>query len=311
MSLPGNTPPKQELTSGEIVTQAAQTVVNGLRDAYDVYLALGPAGVEAKQQNRFGETALEADVDSEAALIAQLKQLPLPVTIHSEEHGILTVNEDESKAGLLAVIDGLDGSSVYQKNREHGKYGTMFAIFDSDDPTYSEYLATGILLHTDATILLARKDAPLEAINLATGQITYPSTDSVTQLTSGAVAFADKSSVDTTNPLYQFFALNSSMASKLEAATGVETSRTGSTAANIGLVAVGGAALDLGATRKGNLEYASGYAIVTSAGGVVVDAEGNDLGPQKFKSYGQTEHLPVIVAANKLVATQVVTALKN
>lgn len=50
-------------------------------------------------------------------------------------------------------------------------------------------------------------------------------------------------------------------------------------------------------------ELGAGYALVKGAGGVVVDFEGNDLGP---KEYDFNKQMPVILAANKNIVDQLI-----
>jgi fructose-1,6-bisphosphatase/inositol monophosphatase family enzyme len=156
--------------------------------------------------------------------------------------------------------------------------------------------------HSTGEMLIAKRGGGLMIVNLKTQETSAPKANSEMQLNKDAIVFADESKVDASHNLYTFFSLNTMMADKLRATLGIESHRSGSTAANIVAVATGNAALDIGATRKGNLEFASGYAIIYSAGGVMETVSGKDIGDELFLEFGQKEHLPVIVAANKHIA---------
>ena len=76
---------------------------------------------------------------------------------------------------------------------------------------------------------------------------------------------------------------------------------------------LGEADLVLECTRKGNLEIATAYGLITEAGGVMVTADGEDLGKQRYFEYGQREEefLPVITAATKELALGLIEYLKK
>ncbi len=296
--------PEHASLDPELLEQATQIVINGLTATYNVHETLGPDGVEAKLQNRFGETALAADVNAEAVLIDALHTMGRPVLVHSEEHGIFEINTGLAGQRLLAVMDGLDGSSVYQKERGTGRYGTMFALFENDNPNYADYVAAGIMLHSQATLLLAVRGQSLRAINLKSSETSYPRTDKQARLVPGAVVFTEKATAPEGSSLYDYFRLNTALAERIETGAGLQTRRSGSTAGNVSAVALGEAAMDVSATRKGNLEFATAFPVVTAAGGVVETIDGEDLGDKSFLDFGQRTHVPVIVAANRAVADQ-------
>ena len=310
MTQPNPVPSGERSHDPELLSEAQEAVVGGLLGSYALYRQLGPAGTELLDQvNVYGERPVQLDVASEAALLAALADMPVPVTVRSEEHGTRELNAESEGPRLLAVMDGLDGSSVYRRDWEHGRFGTMFAIFDNDNPTYDDFLAAGIMLHASGTLLLAVRGQRLQAIQVDSGEYTAPTTDDTALLRPGVVAYADKADVPDNHPLHDYFALNTTMADHIEVVTGVETVRSGSTAANVAAVAMGEAVLDLGATRKGNLEYATAWAIIKAAGGVMETIDGRSLGERRFLELGQRSHKPIIIAANESVAAQVREAL--
>lgn len=283
-----------------------QLVVDALRAAYDVHETLGAEGVNAVQPNQFGDTALVADVQAEAAVLHALEEQGIPTTVHSEEHGIVRLNEAGNGTPRLAVLDGLDGSSLYKKERGVGLYGTMFAVYENDDPTYNEYSVAGIMLHSTGKMLVATRGQGVQEIDVRNGE-SRPVRTSNQPLSKESLIFVDDDqSAKPDNPNYAYFQTNLHAFGEPLRAAGYTTKRTGSSAAYYALLAMGEANMVGEATRKGNLELATAYALVTEAGGLVVDARtGEDIANQKFLEYGQTSHEPFIVAANQEVLAQV------
>lgn len=300
------TSPLEQAQNPELERQAAQAVHAGLMAAFEVHESLGAEGVNDMQQNRFGETALVADVKAEEAVLSALGVVNAQVEVLSEEHGQVNLNQDNGTGvRLLGVLDGLDGSSVYQKERGIGRYGTMFALFANDDPTYSEYLAAGIMEHSTGRLFLATKGQGLSITDVHTGQVTYPETRGTDEVTPDLVAYVDNGKVDPSNKLFGYFDQNDRVFAQPLTRLGVSTLRTGSSAAYYAAVAAGEADFVGESTRKGNLEFATAYAVVTAAGGVMQTIDGYDLGSQKFRIFGQETHIPILTAANETLASQI------
>lgn len=290
----------------ELERQVTEAVYNGLLAAFDVHEKLGVEGVSDVQENRFGETALVADVKAEEAVLSVLSTIDARVEVLSEEHGEVMINDENTSGNsLLGVLDGLDGSSVYQKERGVGRYGTMFAVFENEDPCYQDYLAAGIMEHSTGRLFLATKGQQLSVTNVRTGEVTYPTTRANTDVAQDLVAFVDNGKVDEQNTLFSYFDQNDRVFSQPLSRVGVQTRRTGSSAAYYAALAFGEGDVVGEGTRKGNLEFATAYAIVTAAGGVMQTLDGEDLGTQKFRTYGQKEHVPILAAANAELANNI------
>jgi fructose-1,6-bisphosphatase/inositol monophosphatase family enzyme len=76
-------------------------------------------------------------------------------------------------------------------------------------------------------------------------------------------------------------------------------------------LASGNTGLVLTATGKNNLEIAIGFGLITESGGTVVDLNGDSLEDKKYLQFGQTEQLPIIAAANKELAQNLINFLKS
>jgi len=96
-----------------------QITLDGLRRALSVHDNLGESGEELVQKNQFGETALRVDIECEKAILDFLREARVPIRIISEEHGQVDITENPL---YLGILDGLDGSNVYKKERGRTRY---------------------------------------------------------------------------------------------------------------------------------------------------------------------------------------------
>lgn len=279
---------------------AAELVEAGLWDTYQVHEDLGIEGVEAVEENQFGDQAMVADVQSERAMIDVLRASEQSFRVHSEEHGKLTVGDH--LPSMLAVMDGLDGSSLYKKARGEGNYGSMFAIFESTDPRYNDYLAAGIMLHATAQLLVATRGQGVKQVDLRTGLARSAKTSDAALTHEALIYTDDDATVPKENVLYPYFQTNLKVLAEPLRKVGYTTSRTGASAGYYASLAMGEALAVGEATRKGNLELAAAYALVKEAGGSIVDVKTwQDIGDQKFTEYGQSSHEPFLAVANPAV----------
>lgn len=300
--------PEFAANSAELLAAASNTVRNGLSATFRMHESLGERGTEEVQKNQFGETAMRADIEAEEVLMELVKSLGIHIKVRSEEHGEVNLNPDELPPKLIAVMDGLDGSGVYEKERGVGRYGTMFAFLDGSNPRYGDYLAAGIMEHSTGRLALAFKGKGLEVSNLKTGETSHPRTKDAENLEPGSTVFVDSVHVEKDEPLYQhnqYFAKNRETFVEPLTKAGFHPVRLGSSAASYVSISLGEAELACESTRKGNLEFAVGYPIIHEAGGVVVTLDGRDIGSNHYLDFGQREHIPVIIAANQKVAQQV------
>ncbi|MDO8408327.1 MAG: inositol monophosphatase family protein [bacterium] len=276
------------------IEKIQSAVLRALQCAFERHEALGERGLEEVQKNQFGDTALRVDIEAEEAVLQSFTEHHIPVRVVSEEHG--TVDIGASK--YLAVLDGIDGSALYKKERGLGKYGTMIGLFEGLNPRYEDYLVGGIMQHATRTCLLG-----------VTGQ--------------GAVAISDgherpirtsgHSHLDATTPIYidEYWEMNRETFSKPLA--GFNTAYKGASCLYYADVAEGLADLALECTRKGNLEIAAAYGLIKEAGGVITDLEGVDIGPRTYLEFGQVkeEYIPVITAATPELAHALIAFIKE
>jgi fructose-1,6-bisphosphatase/inositol monophosphatase family enzyme len=274
------------------ITQLEQIAINALRNAYQVHEQLGNEGEELVQKNRFGDTALKMDIEAEKAIIDTLREGQVPIRIISEEHGTVEITDNPLYLGLL---DGLDGSNVYKSARGRGRYGTMFGIFSNLDPTYDDYLFSGIMEHSTQRLLFATKGNGSHLLN-DNKRLPIQSTDTA-QLNQQTRIYVDES-----------FEINKeTFSAKLRE---FKTIYLASSAVYYADVASGNADLVLECTRKGNLEIAIAYGLETEAGAVMITLDGVSLKGQKYLEFGQDRYIPVITASTKELAQRLIEYIR-
>jgi fructose-1,6-bisphosphatase/inositol monophosphatase family enzyme len=285
---------KWEREQFEMMPNFEQIVSSALRRAYEVHENLGVRGEELIQKNQFGETALRVDIEAEEAVINVLKENHIPMRVISEEHGQIDITPNPS---YLGVLDGLDGSNRYQAGRGKERYGTMFGVFSNINPTYGDYLTSGIMEHSTGKFFSAKKGAGSSLLEKN----------------------GDKSSIHASNDnalnkdtkiyINKYWELCQKVFLEKLSEFKIEDPRA--YAAYFSDLASGNTGLVLTATGKNNLEIAIGFGLITESGGTVVDLNGDSLEDKKYLQFGQTEQLPIIAAANKELAQNLINFLKS
>lgn len=257
---------------------------------------LGDNGLMQVHTNQHGETALTADVGCEIAVIEQFKQyLTFPFRVRSEEHGDFVQGIGEPQ--FLLMLDGLDGSGVYVSTHRTGEYGTMFAFFHGADPCFEDFVCSFVVQHAIPRICIAcRFGEAYWYENRFNIQHLY--TNGRTHLQSDSRIRVD-----------EHFEINrNTFSKKLSPKFSIEYTKC--SAQSYVDVAIGKADAALECTRKGNLEIAVAYPLIRSAGGVIVDLDGNDIGKQKVLTWKQDVHEPVITAATMDLAQDIIRIIQ-
>lgn len=131
----------------EEIVRKAMTIAKEVRDA------LGTSGKEVAGRNQYGDEALRLDVEIEKAILACLQRRSFPIKLISEELGDLSVTDSLQ---FIGILDGLDGFSQYQ-SESMGRYGTMFALYQGNRPSYGDYFAVAIMEYPTGRLIIARK----------------------------------------------------------------------------------------------------------------------------------------------------------
>lgn len=278
------TSPKEEV----LVT----ALINGLSATYSLHEKLGDAGRANFQSNRFGETALVMDMQAEEAVLNSLRKTHISFQIFSEEHGEFVIGENPQ---YTVVVDGLDGSDAYKKGRGKAMYGTMASILKGADPTYDDYLVSGMMIHSPVPqLFLAVRGKGCFLIDIATGERKDIQR-------SGSVEFSRQIVMDLDINWPPYRELLNTRGKEFPNMQCAEFSA----AARCALFVLGDIDIALEFTRKGNIEQPVIYGLVKEMGGVMADTDGEDIGNKHFKAFEQTRKVPLVIAPNQLIAKQV------
>lgn len=257
--------------------------IEALANAKRRHDELGDRGLEVVQKNQFGETALLGDIECERAIFEVLRKYKLPIRITSEEHGITDITENPI---LLGVADGIDGSVNYKNARGRGRYGTILEISSNLNPTYADYLFSGIMEHSTDLIYYALLNQGSFRMNTASGE---------TQ----ALKTSGKTREQEITLLYHCLGYDEVSRRYLERIPDLFPNEeiTSLAAAYIDLCS-GRAEAIMDVTRKGNLEQMASFGLIREAGGVMITLDGKSLGRQTYLTFGQQESIPLITAAS-------------
>ena len=241
----------------------------------------------------FGDMTLVGDRECEQAVIDELTYSGLDMRVITEEHRELFVG-DKDQVSYIATIDGLDGSSDYQRHRLTGRHATMLAIFGGNNPTYGDCLFAGIYEHTTGNLYYADNSGSF--VLKADGSKDNVTTDKNAQLAPGALILLDQS----------YSPVEEVARRRLRH---FNTRTLNASAAHFIDVATGKAIADIECTRKRNLEFAAAYFFLKQAGGAMVTMDGEPLGNRNYLGFAQDpdDHQLVITAATPELAEAVRT----
>lgn len=268
------------------IEQITEIGIEALEEAKRVHDSLGKDGLEMVLKNQFGETALRADIEAEKAVLAVLKKHQTPIRVISEEHGVTNITENPV---YLGILDGIDGTSVYKKARNTGRYATMFGVANNLNPRYKDYIFSGIMVHASNLLYWAVK-----------GQGAYFDREHRNNVTvRKQLQTSGKISLNEHTRIYLGDDYNETARQNFKGRfPDFWTKSPLSAAISYVDIASGQAELEAEVTRKQNLEQMIAYGLIKEAGGVMVTLDGQDIGSKKYLEFGQKESVPLITAAS-------------
>lgn len=255
-----------------------------LREAYETVRRLAQFGISPVKTNQFGDTALRGDVEAESAVLEVLKANNIPIKVISEEHGVTIIGDNPL---YLGILDGIDGSGVYRRERDKGRYGTMFAIYKTTDPTFNDYLYGGIMEHVSNRLCFASKGK---------GSLTVENGEAKPIHCSQSLRLDRESSKLYADTNFDKVYKTNVISDCLWGLGGYNIACMSSSAVHYVDLASGYVDGVIECTRKGNLEIAVAFPLITEAGGVLLGVDGISLGDRKYTVFGQNNHEPVISA---------------
>ncbi|MFA6392692.1 MAG: inositol monophosphatase family protein [Candidatus Paceibacterota bacterium] len=294
-----------KLESNERFKEIKKILIGSLKESYQTHEQLAEKGEKYTHTiNSSGDRTLVIDYEIEETIINFFKKLNFPIKIISEEHG--EVNNINRNPKYLGVLDGLDGSRVYKTERGIGRYGTMFGIFDTLNPKYNDYLASGIMEHSTNKLYFSIKN---------NGSFVIEKDKEPVQIKSSGQTKLSKSNkiwIDEELMKEPFNNKDLEKTRDILKSHGFEINISkGSSAIDYVDLAIGEKDIVLECTRKNNLEIAVAYGLVKESGGVIVDLNGDDLGDKKYKEFGQKDHVMVITASTPELVSEMINLLKK
>jgi fructose-1,6-bisphosphatase/inositol monophosphatase family enzyme len=262
-----------------------------LKEAYKVHESLWINWEKSVSKNQHGETALRVDIECEKAIIDFFIKNNISIKFISEEHGI-TIIWDKPK--YTAILDWLDWTGVYKKSRWVWRYGTMLWIFSGLNPTYKDYIFSGIIEHVSNKIFYALKNSGSYITNDSENYQIY--CNSKTKIDKEWIIYID-----------EYWDLNiKTFSDKL---VGYNKSCLGSSCIYYIDVASGNADFALECTRKWNLEIAVAYGLIKESGWVMVTLDWESLDEKKYLDFWQKTSIPIITASNISLARDLIKIL--
>lgn len=266
------------------VSEIARIGKVALKAAYLRYKQLGIAGTESVQKNQFGDIALRGDVEAEEAVLEVLIKEGLPITVVSEEHGVVTIGKAPE---LFAVLDGIDGSSNYLKDPENGRFGTILGIFTSTDPRYNDYIFSGAMEHARQDLYIGVQNQGAWVENLHGLRQLKTNEETIIRREDSQVY------VDTAfDPIFKTHVFDD----VIRNLGSIAIPPTMASCVHYLDLAAGKVLGVVECTRKKNLEIAGVYGLVKEAGGVMIDINGESLDDKKYKDYHQNDHHLIFTA---------------
>ena len=232
-----------------------------------------------------GTPTIAMDKALEKTFLQYIEANQLPVTIYSEDSNDLT--SYHAQPNYLLLIDPLDGSTNYKIGYGLLPFGSFFTIFKNFKPQLSDVVVAGAIEYTsnqrfvsidgqtadiDGHIVRLKSDWPLEPV---------PPTVHLELYKDGYEAFAPLSKK---LRIFNQGALVNSVTSVLS---------------NISAL--------MGGIAVRSEEIGALYALITGAGGVMVDLQGNDIGNQPLDHARKYE----ILAGSKSVVEYALSYVKR
>ncbi len=282
--------------------QLEEILIKSLTNVLKKYQELGTRGIE-NRQNTFGKFCLEADWEGEEIVIETFKEHQVPITIVSEEHGVVELGNE-----FLGVLDGLDGSNAYKDLVKgvvsEARFGAMVGIFRGIEPRYGDYITSGIMEHSTQRLFVASKGKGCYLFtNGNRKQLDQPQKVTVMDM---------KTKIRLTDSRgYEWWpVIDNTFIKKLQ---GCDVGYYRSFVASFIDLITGRSHLLTECTRKRNLETAAGYPMLKELGGTIVTLDGHDIGTKQYREFGynENEYIPFVATLTPELAGSFLRYIKH
>ncbi|MDE1825358.1 MAG: hypothetical protein KGH61_01780 [Candidatus Micrarchaeota archaeon] len=256
---------------------------------------------DAKQSAKaHADVSTKGDKIVGAAIINYLRKEAPTGVIYTEERGQVTTN---NSAEYSAILDDIDGTLNFKEGNGMMPHGSILGIFNGANPRFKDCIAAGFLEFNSGNLYYAVKGVGAFLVEDFVGNGKRH--DSIR--TSGREKMKDTTPLKIGVDLYSFGdTVSRIMPFPIKEYWPVDVRCR---AAHMAMVSYGGLDAFIGSNNFANPlkrstaeDLAPGYLIVSEAGGVMVDWEGNDLGPQKVGMAEGKEYQVVIASTKKLAS---------
>lgn len=230
---------------------------------------------ETKFINVEGENSIAIDLRLEAILIGYISKNRLPVKIFSEEKGYINIH---SKPKFLIALDPLDGTTNYKVGNGMLPFGTLIAVYKGLKPKLKNVIAAGAIEYTQSVGWL-----------YSNGQTT--------DLNGKKIHIRSDWKTHYTTPIYLDLYYKEGYEAYRSLARKLFIRNVGSTIGGLSYL-LSNVASGIGSMCMRAEEIGTIVALVTGAGGTVVDNKGRGLSEKRFSPKRTYQ---ILAGANKIV----------
>jgi myo-inositol-1(or 4)-monophosphatase len=247
---------------------------------------LGKNAKDEREGKFVGDIVTSGDVAISEKLIQFFKEKGVPAIIWSEESEIIKLTEDPQ---FIISFDDIDGTDNFFRGENALPYCTILSIFDNTQPTFNDALVAGILVHNTNDIWHAVR-----------GEGTYLNDKSVFTSKKTTLGREERAllvvdhhgSGGVISPLFKHY-------------IDFWVKDFGCTGMHLAGISSGMFDVFVNASIK-SYEVGAGYLLITEAGGLITDFEGNEL---KNKQYEFNKTYQFIAAGNKELLKEILEKL--
>ncbi len=251
-----------------------------------------------------------ADKEAGRAILGVLRKYPILVA-YSEERGKEELKSGRS--GHSAVFDDIDGTMNFKYGNGMLPYGSIIGIFNRTKPRFKDYLAAGFLEFNSGNLFYAERD---KGTYLVSAWAKHGMNGDEMRIST-----SERKKMDGRHPplkiVPDFYMLGSLGKHFAHFCDSTWLGDFRSSATHMALVASGAIDIfvaadncDNPAKRRTGEELGPGYALVTEAGGAILDWKGNDIGPEEIGlDKGKPFH--IVAASTRNIGLKFVESMKE
>jgi len=207
-----------------------------------------------------GDVTIGMDVRIEELFLNYIKKQNLPATIFSEEIGAVRFHE---KPKLTIAFDPLDGSTNYRVGNELLPYGVLIAVYKGVKPRLKDIICAGALENTKGFMWI------------------YDGKQTKNLINNKVIRIKNDWEIHKSTPVYFDLYYKKAFDTFSTLPEKVHVRWNGSTISSL-MYVLSNTAAGMGSVCMRAEEIGAVYGLIRGAGGIVVNADGTDLGEEEF-----------------------------